>query len=67
MGRGRVMGCRLEDGAEEDMARGSENVMARRRPRLGEAEESRARVMGTARISTTRGTRTSALRRPDWG
>jgi hypothetical protein len=57
------MGCRPEDGAEEDMA----NVMAKRKPRLGGAEESKARVTGKARRRTTRATRRSEPRRPDWG
>lgn len=63
VGMGWGMGCRPEDGAEEDMA----NVMAKRKPRLGEAEESKARVTGKARRWTTRATRRSALRRPGWG
>lgn len=67
VGMGWGMGCRPEDGAEEDMARGSENGLAKRKPRLGGAEESKARVTGKARRRTTRATRRSEPPRPDWG
>jgi hypothetical protein len=60
------MVCRPEDAVESDMGRGSENELGTRKPRLGEAEVSMARVRGRATMSTTLGTRRSAPPRRGW-
>ena len=58
------MECRPEGGAANDTT-GSENELATRMPRLGEAGESKARVMG--RAMTMQEMRTTAPPRRVWG
>ena len=60
------MACRPEDAAESETG-SSENELGTRKRRLGGAEESKARVRGRARRSTTLGRRRSAPPRRGWG